>query len=93
VTALARHCRVRRQLLFEHFKRGLRKSPETWIKERAMQRAAQLLAETDLPMHKIAAKCGIAQRTNLSKRFKEHFGMPPNSYRKQIRGGHRGRAQ
>ena len=93
VTALARYCRVRRQLLFEHFKRELRKSPEAWIKERAMQRAAQLLAETDLPMQRIAVKCGIAQRTNLSKRFKERFGMSPSSYRKQIKGGHRGSRQ
>jgi len=86
VTALARHCRVQRQVLWSHFLHALKQSPKTWLMERAMQRASRLLAETDLPLDKIAGRCGIAHKTHLVRRFKSRFGITPGRYRSACGG-------
>ena len=59
VTALARHCRVHRNVLLAHFRKELDQTPEEWLRERAMQRAVRLLVGTDQPAAKIAKQCGI----------------------------------
>ncbi len=46
-----------------------------------MDHAARLLAETNLPLHQIAALCRFAGPSHFTKRFKKHCGVAPAEYR------------
>lgn len=47
-----------------------------------VQRAAELLAETDLTMEEIAGQAGYGSTSGLYKRFHAVYGMSPGEYRK-----------
>ena len=46
-----------------------------------MQRAAELLAETSIPVHDIAARVGYRQPAQFAKAFARVHGVPPTRYR------------
>ncbi|NQY32805.1 MAG: helix-turn-helix transcriptional regulator, partial [Coraliomargarita sp.] len=48
-----------------------------------IQRARQLLAETNLSMQEIAEACGYTSYTYLGNVFKKETGISPGRYRKQ----------
>lgn len=45
--------------------------------------SANLLIETDLSVEEISGRCGFSGAPYFSKKFKEHFGISPTTYRKQ----------
>lgn len=53
--------------------------------EAAYVRARQLLAETDMPLAKIANAMGYAEVSTFSRRFRHRSGMSPGRWRKQSR--------
>ncbi len=87
VAELAQHCRLDRRRLHERCVYLLGRPPKTWLMERAMQRAAALLVDTDLPLSAIARRCGLTQKTHLIARFRQRFGLPPDRFRRQTREG------
>ncbi len=52
------------------------------IKEHRMERAAELLADTGLPIAEIARQVGYGSQSKFSVAFKEHCGALPKEYRK-----------
>ena len=48
-----------------------------------MQKARELLQETQLPMYEIASKVGYESDLAFTKTFKKHTGTTPTRYRKQ----------
>jgi AraC family transcriptional regulator of adaptative response / methylphosphotriester-DNA alkyltransferase methyltransferase len=46
-----------------------------------MQRAAELLAETSIPVGDIAARVGYRQPAQFAKAFARVHGVPPTRYR------------
>ena len=61
----------------------------THLRELGLQsrhrRACQLLAETDLPITRIALQLGYQDGANFTRAFRRAEGMPPNDYRNRIR--------
>jgi AraC-like DNA-binding protein len=53
--------------------------------EAAYVRARQLLAETDMPLAKLANAMGYAEVSTFSCRFRHRSGIPPGQWRKQFR--------
>jgi transcriptional regulator GlxA family with amidase domain len=49
-----------------------------------LDRAKQLLAETDLTVSEIAAKCGFGELKRLSEAFRAKIGLTPLAYRRQL---------
>jgi transcriptional regulator GlxA family with amidase domain len=47
-----------------------------------MDRASQLLIETDLPIGTIASMVGVADRRAFNKMVNQAFGLSPREYRK-----------
>ncbi len=76
---------ISRRMLELRFRRVLGCSPGSEIRRVRVQRAAQLLRQTDLKLVEIAADCGYAHRTHLTAEFKHHFGLSPKEYRQRIR--------
>jgi transcriptional regulator GlxA family with amidase domain len=68
-----------------HFARCFRKSvglpPHTYVKQRRVARARDLLSETKLPVAEIALVLGFSDQSHFTRRFREIMGLPPGAYR------------
>jgi transcriptional regulator GlxA family with amidase domain len=53
----------------------------SYLRDVRMVRAARLLTETDLPVHKIAAAVGYTEPSQFAKAFRRSYGAAPRGYR------------
>lgn len=76
-----------------HFARVFRQtmgaSPHQFVLRQRLERAQQLLEQTELPLVQVAAACGFADQSHLTQVFTQQVGCTPRAYR---RGGTRGAA-
>src|SRR5215510_8809567 len=72
-----------------HFARAFKQSegmtPHEYLVKCRVQRAKRLLAGTDLPLSEIALAAGFADQSHCARRFREHVGVTPSSYRWSMR--------
>jgi transcriptional regulator GlxA family with amidase domain len=68
-----------------HFARAFKQSegmtPHEYLVQCRVRRAQTLLAETDLPLSEIALASGFSDQSHCARRFREHVGVTPSSYR------------
>ena len=55
------------------------------IKEHRMERAADLLKDTDQSMAEIANEVGYGSQSKFTAQFRKAYGLPPTEYRRLIR--------
>ena len=67
------------------FRKVLNRTVQQTIASSRLETACQLLRVSDLPIMRIAKKCGFASQEYFSRSFSEENGMPPESWRKQHR--------
>jgi AraC family transcriptional regulator len=65
------------------FRSALGKSPHQYVLERRIERARELLLNTDLPTVDIALASGFSSQSHLSNWFVRMVGIPPAAYRRQ----------
>lgn len=74
-----------------HFARMFRASMgcsvHDWVAARRLERARTLLRETALPLVDIAAACGYAGASHLSRHVKGAMGATPGEFRRALGGG------
>lgn len=58
-------------------------SPNDYLRKCRMERAAELIRTTALPIADICAQVGMPDAQYFSRVFKGYFGMPPSAYREQ----------
>lgn len=63
------------------FKRVFKESPAKYIKNRKLDKAAQLIHSTNEPISTIAYDCGFQDVTTFSASFHEKFEVAPSKYR------------
>ena len=85
VADVARVCRAARRTLELAFRRDLGRSPGEELRRRRIERAARLLAETDLPPARIAELCGFADSPWFWTAFRRATGQTPGNYRATVR--------
>lgn len=83
VDDVLREVPIARSLLERRFRRAVGRSPHAEIRAVQIRRAAQLLAETDVPLKRIADLSGFAHMEYLSYFFKRTVGESPRSYRRR----------
>jgi transcriptional regulator GlxA family with amidase domain len=68
-----------------HFARAFKQStgvtPRDYLIQRRVERARELLADTNLPISEIAVATGFADQSHCARRFREHVGLSPRDYR------------
>ena len=67
------------------FHKTLQTTPYSYVMETRLSKAADLLAETGLPVGEIASRTGFNQQSYFGKRFKEKMGVTPLEYRRKMR--------
>ena len=82
IKMLCREFYVSRVELYNIFHNMFRESVANHIKNMRIDCAKKLLTETDYPINKIAAKCGIPDYNYFSKVFKRTCGISAIKYRK-----------
>ncbi|MFD0202954.1 MULTISPECIES: helix-turn-helix transcriptional regulator [Saccharothrix] len=63
------------------FKAATGTSPHRYVTQRRVERAAELLARTDLPIAEIALRVGLASQSRLTTVFRTAIGATPHTYR------------
>jgi AraC family transcriptional regulator len=65
-----------------HFARAFRNTvgmaPHTFVLQRRLARAVELLTPRKLSMREVAEQCGFADQAHLARAFKSRFGHPPS---------------
>jgi AraC family transcriptional regulator len=70
------------QFHFSHlFKQSIGTSPHQYLLQQRIERAKQLLKQTNRSIVDIAFCCGFNSHSHLSKQFRQLTGMTPKSYR------------
>ena len=82
IELLARQFHVNATTLKSVFKSVYGSSLAAHIREHRMERAAQLLSETSLPVAEIARRVGYDNQSKFSSSFRAEYGMLPREWRK-----------
>lgn len=70
------------QFHFSHlFKQSIGTPPYQYLLQQRVERAKQLLKQSDARVVDIALECGFNSHSHLSKQFREFVGMTPTAYR------------
>lgn len=88
VQELVRRLPVSRRVFESKFKTLLGRTPHEEIARIRLERAKELLRETDLPLTIVAERSGFNHVEYLSTQFKKETGIPPSHYRKQHQSRH-----
>lgn len=68
------------------FKEATQENLSGYIASVRMEKAAQLLEETDLRIHEVMRHVGYQKSQHFAKLFREKFGVTPTEYRQGLRG-------
>jgi len=68
--------------LMKRFRASFRQTPHQYIMELRVNRARELLEQSNLPIVEIAALCGFADQTHLGVVFRRLVGVTPSQYRR-----------
>lgn len=85
VEEIANFAGVSKRECFRCFKRQLNSTPNIYLLQFRMNRAAEMIIMTDRKMNQIAAMCGFSSATYFATKFKEIYGMNPKAYREENR--------
>ena len=70
------------------FKAGFRRlyglPVHTWLRQRRMERAAELLRSSSLSVLGVAQSVGYGSASQFTAAFRQQYGMPPAQYRKNV---------
>jgi LacI family transcriptional regulator len=82
VGEIARHAGASRRALERRFAAELQRSPAEEVRRARLDLAKQLLAETRLPMSRVAEASGFCSQSHFSGTFSHQVGLSPLRFRK-----------
>jgi len=84
VEDILKHLGVSRSLLERRFRSELGRTPLVELRRQRVERARQLLADSELPINKIAEMSGFASNIRFTTVFREQVGITPSEFRKAM---------
>lgn len=82
---LAKALHVSKPHLFELFRVGVGLAPGKYIQQQRMQRAQELLVNSEYQVQEVASAVGYPDPFHFSRLFKKIFGVSPDHFRRQWR--------
>lgn len=68
------------------FREEVGMSPGKWVSQQRLDRARQLLEESDMPVDRIADQAGFGTAASLRQHMHVELGVSPSAYRRTFRG-------
>ena len=90
INDLALQIGINRSYLTSIFRRQMGISPQEYLMQYRMDKAREMLLETDISVQEIALRVGYDNPLTFSKIFKSYFGLSPAHYRQQKRNAEDG---
>jgi transcriptional regulator GlxA family with amidase domain len=87
VPALARVAHVSPAHFSRQFRATFGETPHRYLQRRRVERAMELLRETDRPITEICLDVGFNSLGTFSRLFREIIGEPPSTYRTRVAAG------
>lgn len=81
---IAREIGISTRQLERLFGRYLNASPKKYQLDLRLQKARQLLLQTEMPVTEIGFACGFKSTGHFSRSYRAHFGVAPSSQRNRI---------
>lgn len=81
VEDMARRCSLDRSYFGKIFRDTLGQSPQEFLIQYRMEKAAELLKSTELPVGEISRQVGYPNQLHFSRAFKNFYGIAPRIYR------------
>ncbi len=85
VEEVLQHVGVSRSLLERRFRGEIGRTPLVEMRRQRVERARELLSDTELAINKIAELCGFASNIRFTTVFREQVGITPTEFRSQMR--------
>ncbi|HHW67644.1 MAG TPA: AraC family transcriptional regulator [Epulopiscium sp.] len=83
VSDIAKYIGINRSYLTHIFKKNLNISPQKYLLNYRLKKAAELIRTTNMSIQDIAVKVGYENPLTFSKMFKQVYGVSPKHYRYQ----------
>ncbi len=83
ISDVAKYIGIHRSYLTNIFKNKMGISPQEYLIQCKLKRAAKFLTETDNPIQEISRQIGYDNPLTFSKTFKNFYGISPKFYRQQ----------
>lgn len=80
ITTLADKLNLDRSYLAAIFKKHMKKSPQQYLQDIRLTKAAELLSYSQYTISEIATSCGYSDIYNFSRMFKRKFHIAPSQY-------------
>jgi AraC family transcriptional regulator len=87
VSELASLCGLSRSHFAKAFKASMGMPPHRWLLRQRVHRAAEMLERTEESISVIAASCGFADQSHLTRIFHAMVGSSPADWRRRRRAG------
>lgn len=87
LTTLARSAHVSVGYFNRAFKAAFGETPHRYLISRRMERAMQLLRDTEMPVTEVCLAVGCTSLGSFSTQFRRFVGQSPTAYRTQPRDG------
>jgi AraC-like DNA-binding protein len=84
VAELAELAGMSRTVFAARFVEALAQPPFEFLTRLRLERAAQLLMSTELPVKSVAAQVGYASRSSFTRAFLATYGAPPKAFRRDV---------
>lgn len=83
IASVATECGLSRSYFIKAFKETTGKTPHKWLIDHRVQQAKELLVQDGTSIAVIAATCGFADQSHLTRVFTNVVGMPPGAWRRE----------
>ena len=84
IPALSRRAYLSATTFKEEFRRMYGLPVHTWLRQRRMERAAELLHTSGLSLEKVAQAVGYSSVSQFAATFRRYYGVTPGKYRKNV---------
>ena len=81
VESVAAFCGLNRNYLGKLFKESLNQTLQQFLMSYRMNKAADLLASTEMSIAEVGCRCGYQNQLHFSRAFKNIVGMSPSQWR------------
>ena len=85
VTLAAQTAGMSDRSYLRHFREQMGVKPSEYLRHSRIGLATTMLETTDLPVDKIARRCGLTSGESLARLFREVLGIAPTEYRSRLR--------